>query len=115
MNCPQCDSYNRGKGMPDCLSCPQYQDIVRRSFRRHSVKEEHLPQNVLEQIAEDAPPIEIQALIGQLPDDLGDLLILRYYGRRTQDQIAAVMRMSRARVGRKIREALDMLRVEIEQ
>lgn len=75
-----------------------------------------MPTNVLESFADDRPDPAINDLIDRLPEDLADIVTLKYYRRkRSDEEIGQSLGLHRNTVRRKLQLALDLLRREIEQ
>ena len=78
---------------------------------RSQISFDHLPQMLMETIADETPDYpEMQMYIRQLPDDLANVIALRYFASRTWDSIAASLHISIATATRRKEQALDILR-----
>ncbi len=76
MDCSKCASWNRGRGKPACLKCKQYKDLQLKSVKRQSIKTEHVPDAILENIAD--PRIrDLMDIIKKLPLQYAVPLMMR--------------------------------------
>ena len=66
MDCSNCVHYNRGRGQKNCLKCKKYKELQLKSVKRESIKTEHIPQAVLDNIA-DPRTRTLMDIIAQLP------------------------------------------------
>ena len=63
-----------------------------------------------EQVERHDEAEQVQAQIHELPEELREILLLRYYDDMTYDQLADVLSVSRATVNTRLSKARDMLR-----
>ena len=63
-----------------------------------------------EQVARHDEASQVQVQIQALPEDLREILLLRYYDDMTYDQLADVLGVSRATVNSRLSKARDLLR-----
>lgn len=78
---------------------------------RSKISFDHLPQMLMESIADDSPDYpEIRILVRNLPDELAAVVTLKYYADRTWDAVAEMLHISPATAIRRKEEAFLILR-----
>lgn len=111
-NCHKCGSYNRGKGTAACFKCPKYKDVILATHVRPKIITEVFPQAILEQVADTTGPNgeDVIALMRSLPINEMVVILLRYYGNLTIDEISNAIEVGTATVSRRLKSAMDKLR-----
>ena len=111
-NCRQCGSYNRGKGTKTCFKCQKYKDILMSTHIRPKLVTEVFPQAILEQVADTTGPNgeDVIALMRSLPINEMVVILLRYYGNLTIEEISNAIEVGTATVSRRLKSAMDKLR-----
>ena len=109
MNCTDCKNYNRAKGNKHCLSCPQYQDIIKTSGKRSTIIIDTIPDIILESTP-DNKTLNLAEALKQLPLELSMPLLAYHLLKANQRELAVYLKTSQADVSRKINQAIDIIR-----
>ena len=110
MDCSACQHYQRGRGQPACLKCKKYLELIKLSCKRQSIRYEHIPQAIIEQIADQSQMPTIIDVIRRMPLDYGIILIARYLLGATQAEIANLMGCSQQRLSKKETQAINIIK-----
>ena len=109
MDCSKCDHWNRGKGEPNCLKCKRYKELQLKSVKRETIKTEHLPQAVIENIA-DPRTRDLMSIIRQIPLQYAVPLMMRSTLNCTMPEIASFLKISKQAVDRKISQGMNLVK-----
>jgi DNA-directed RNA polymerase specialized sigma24 family protein len=109
MDCSSCDHWNQGRGKPLCLKCKKYKELQLKSVRRETIKTEHLPQAVMENIA-DPRTRTLFTVLQQLPSRLSVPLMMRLTLNMTLQEIADYHHIARPNVHRKISQGIELIK-----
>ena len=109
MDCSRCEHYNKGKGQPACLKCKRYKELQMKSVKRETIKTEHLPQAVIENIA-DPRTRSLMDIICQLPIQYAVPLMMRATLNMTIQEIANYHRISKQAVDKKISQGMNLIK-----
>jgi DNA-directed RNA polymerase specialized sigma24 family protein len=110
MDCSKCEKWNKGRGQKECTtSCKQYRDFQRNSVKRESIRTEHIPQAILENIA-DPRTRTLLNLIQQLPPIYSVPLMMRSLLNMSYEEIALYHHVSRSPMQRRISHAIVILK-----
>ncbi len=78
---------------------------------RQQLSFDHLPQMLMESIADDSPDYpDIRLMVCNLPDDLASVVCLKYYADRTWEAVAEILHISKATAIRRKDQAFIILR-----
>ena len=108
MNCATCDHYNLGRGQPLCLKCKQYKDIQLKSGKRESIRTEHLPQEILDNIS-DPKTVTLLGVIRHLPTQYAVPLLMRTLLNMSLQQIADYHQVAKQTTDKKIRQGIKII------
>lgn len=109
--CGKCQDYRGGQGSKKCLKCEWYRKFKMKFSPRSKISFDHLPQMLMESIADDSPDYpEIRVMVRNLPDDLAAVITLKYYAERTWETVADMLHISQATAIRRKDEAFLILR-----
>jgi len=110
-DCHKCGSYNRGKGTTACFKCQKYKDVIMATHVRQQLIIDKLPQMVIEQVADTTGPngLDVISLIRKLPINEMVVVLLKYYGNMTIEEISNATETGTATVSRRLRSAIDNL------
>lgn len=109
MNCTECKNYNRAKGNKHCLTCPQYQDIIKTSGKRSTISIDTIPDIILEAIP-DNKTLNLAEALKQLPLELSMPLLAYHLLNANQRELSAYLKTSQADVSRKINQAIIIIK-----
>ncbi len=109
MDCTQCDHYNQGRGKPLCLKCKKYKDLQLKSAKRESIKTEHIPQAIMDNIT-DPRTRDLYTIIRQLPLHLATPLMQRASLGASLQEIANYHNVSRPAIQRRIAKGINIIK-----
>jgi hypothetical protein len=115
MNCVECRVYKetKGKGTKACFKCQVNLDDVLKSGQRQTLAFEHLPQSLMENIAEATHDSDIFEAIRKLPLELSVPLVMQYVLNAPLQEIADYHKTSRQTVYKKNKYSLTILRTSL--
>ena len=108
MDCSQCDHWNKGKGQPACLKCKRYKEEQLKSVKRETIKTEHLPQAVMDNIA-DPRTRTLFTIIQQIPLRYAVPLMMRLTLNATLQEIADYQNVTRSAVQQNISKGIKII------
>ena len=109
MDCSKCDHWSRGHGKPICLKCKQYKQLQLKSVKRESIKTEHIPQAIMDNIA-DPRTRELMTIIRQLPVQYAVPLMMRSTLNMSIPEIAQFFQITKQAVDQKISKAINLIK-----
>ncbi|MDD2657207.1 MAG: antiterminator Q family protein [Candidatus Pacebacteria bacterium] len=109
MDCSLCQHYQCGRGQPACLNCKQYQKVKKLSIKRQTIKYEHIPDAILENIADTPQYSDIIDIIHKMTPQHTMILLSYYVGQLTHQQIADNLHCDRSKITKKIAEANEII------
>ena len=108
MDCSQCDHWNQGRGKPLCLKCKKYKELQLKSVRRETIKTEHLPQAVMDNIA-DPRTRTLFTIIQQIPLKYSVPLMMRLTLNASLQDIADYNKVSRPAIQRNVSKGIKII------
>lgn len=112
MDCSKCESWNNGRGKPACLKCKQYKDIQLKSVKRQSIKTEHIPQAIMDNIADPRTRTLID-VIKTLPLCYAVPVMMRAVLGTSVQEVADYHNATRAAITRKIIKACKIINLSL--
>lgn len=109
MDCSECANWNHGRGKRECLKCKKYLDIQRKSIRRESIQADHIPDAILENIA-DPRTRTLLDIIQQLPIIYSVPLMMRVVLRMSYREIADYHHVSFSPMYRRMSHAIEIIK-----
>ena len=113
VTCARCQQEN-GKSDKRCLRCAHYKQFQKQYDLREQIVFDHLPEALLEQIA-DTPRPDLIERIRSLPLNKSVPLMMQYYLNASPDEIADHLQITRQAVARKNKLTLVELRSLVEK
>jgi hypothetical protein len=108
MDCSRCAQWNNGRGKPACLKCKQYKDLQIKSVKRQSIKTEHVPDAILENIA-DPRTRDLIDIIRQMPTKYGVPMVMRSVLNMTVKEIAVYHNLSESALSQNITKGIKII------
>jgi DNA-directed RNA polymerase specialized sigma24 family protein len=108
MDCTICDHYNQGHGQPLCLKCKKYKDLQIKSARRQTIKTEHIPQAIMDNIA-DPRTRNLMDIIAQLPLQYAVPLMMRATLGASLHEIADYHNLTRSAIQRRVSKGCKII------
>ena len=109
MDCSSCPQYNHGRGQKSCLKCKQYKDIQLKSVKRETIKTEHIPQAIMDNIA-DPRTRDLMQIIKQIPTQYSVPLLMRSLLGMSIQEIATYHAHAKSGVSKKIAKAIEIIK-----
>jgi DNA-directed RNA polymerase specialized sigma24 family protein len=109
MDCSSCDHYNRGRGQKACLKCKKYKEIQLKSVKRESIRTEHLPQEIMDNIA-DPKTRTLMATLTTLPTQYAVPILMRAVLNMSLQEIAAYHGVTRGAIQQKIFKGVELIK-----
>jgi DNA-binding NarL/FixJ family response regulator len=112
MDCSKCEVYKNtnGSGTKKCLRCKQYKGFQVQSTKRQTIKYEHIPQAILENVADTPQATEMITIIRKLPPTLSLIITAHCIAGLSILQIAEQLNLSERHVTRKKNLSLAIIR-----
>jgi DNA-directed RNA polymerase specialized sigma24 family protein len=110
MRCSRCLNYNHGRGGKPCLKCKKYRDIQIKSVRRETIKTEHIPDAILENIS-DPRTRTLLSILKQLPPGRSVPLMMRSVLDMSVSEIADYHQITRRAQNGRLLRAVRLLAV----
>ena len=108
-DCSLCTHYNHGRGEKTCLKCKKYLTIQIKSGRRESIRTEHLPQEVMDNIPNPYTKTLINTL-HRLPTNYAVPIVMRAVLNMSLKEIADYQNVSRAAVQQRITKGVKIIK-----
>jgi predicted RNA polymerase sigma factor len=108
MDCSACDHWNTGRGKPLCLKCKKYKELQLKSIRRETIKTEHLPQAVMDNIA-DPRTRTLFTIIQQIPLRYSAPLMMRLTLNASLQEIADTFSVTRPAIQQRISKGIKII------
>ena len=109
MDCSTCEHYNRGRGQRACLKCKKYKDIHIKGGKRESIRTEHLPQEIMDNIPDPNTRTLIQSL-RHLPVQYSVPLLMVAVLNMSHQDIADYHGVSRQAIAQKISQGTKLIK-----
>ena len=109
MNCPDCTNYNRSKGNKKCLTCPQYQDIIKTSGKRSTINIDTIPDIILDAIP-DNKTTSIYDALRQIPLSLSVPLLAYHVLNANQRELAVYFKCSQQQLSKNLIKAVELIK-----
>jgi len=109
MDCSACSHWSNGRGEQACLQCKRYRDLQIKSIRRQSIKTEHIPDAILENIA-DPRGRDLMSIIKQLPGQFSTPIMQRSVLSMSVKEIALYHRLSRSIIEKRILKGYQIIK-----
>ena len=111
-SCSDCQHYNHGRGQKTCLRCQKYKTFQIKSVRRLLIRTEHLPDAILDNIA-DPRTRELIDIIRQLPDLYAVPLVMAAVLDRSPQEISQYHRRAKTTMVYRIRQGIKIIEASL--